>query len=173
MKRTNSPRRALFGALLLSLLATQGFGHGDEKHPEKGVKSDHMQAMMALKEQIPPEYRIMERTPVIPDEHSLARGRELYLQQCAACHGEQGRGDGPAAKALATPPADFLDREHSAIYGPGEKYWIIGHGTGKTGMPGFAQIAPEDRWHLVNFILDLQKDTEGTRKEKGSHQHGH
>ncbi|NIQ96369.1 MAG: cytochrome c [Desulfuromonadales bacterium] len=98
----------------------------------------------------------MERTPIVPDEESLARGRTLYMQQCASCHGKKGRGDGPAARALKTPPANFLDLEHSNIYGPGAKYWIIGHGTGETGMPAFAQIALKDRWHLVNFLLDLQ-----------------
>jgi hypothetical protein len=36
-----------------------------------------------------------------------------------------------AAYVLKTPPANFLDHKHSAIYGPGEKYWIIGNGTGK------------------------------------------
>ncbi len=168
MKRTSWSIGTVIGGLLIALFAAPSFGHGDEKHPAKEKKSDHMQAMMALKDRIPEEYRIMERTPVIPDEASLTRGRELYQKQCASCHGAQGRGDGPAAKALPSPPADFLDLEHSAIYGPGEKYWIIGHGTGTTGMPGFADIAPEERWNLVNFILDLQG-----AKTPQTHQGGH
>lgn len=34
-------------------------------------------------------------------------GRMLYLQNCASCHGDTGRGDGPAASGLGTTPADL------------------------------------------------------------------
>ncbi|MBE0577135.1 MAG: c-type cytochrome [Desulfuromonadales bacterium] len=130
--------------------------HGDEKHGKANEMSNHMQAMYALKGEIPEEYRIMERTPIIPDKQSLNRGKELYNQQCAVCHGKEGRGDGAAAKSLTTPPANFLDLEHSSIYGPGEKFWILGNGSGDTGMPAFPQIDLVDRWNLVNYVLELQ-----------------
>jgi mono/diheme cytochrome c family protein len=34
-------------------------------------------------------------------------GEEQFLRYCAACHGEDGRGHGPAASALMKPPADL------------------------------------------------------------------
>ena len=34
-------------------------------------------------------------------------GSAMYKQYCAACHGPMGRGDGPAAFTLKTPPADL------------------------------------------------------------------
>jgi mono/diheme cytochrome c family protein len=34
-------------------------------------------------------------------------GAELFQQYCASCHGVAGTGDGPAAGALRTPPADL------------------------------------------------------------------
>jgi mono/diheme cytochrome c family protein len=33
--------------------------------------------------------------------------KELFLAHCASCHGPSGKGDGPAAKALKTPPSDL------------------------------------------------------------------
>ena len=36
-------------------------------------------------------------------------GKALFDQQCAACHGASGRGDGPSAAAFATKPADLTD----------------------------------------------------------------
>jgi mono/diheme cytochrome c family protein len=39
--------------------------------------------------------------------NEVARGRELYLQSCATCHGISGEGDGPMARALTTPPANL------------------------------------------------------------------
>jgi mono/diheme cytochrome c family protein len=145
---------------LLTVIATEGsaLAHGDEKHPKKEKMDSHMQAMMAVKEQVPEEYSIMERTPIIPDEKSLARGKELFNQNCAVCHGENGDGKGPAAAALPTPPANFLDTHHSSMYNPGEKFWIINNGSGDTGMPPFSNLSPADRWHLVNHILSLQQD---------------
>ncbi len=37
----------------------------------------------------------------------VKRGRALYLQYCASCHGLAGEGDGPVARALMTPPANL------------------------------------------------------------------
>ncbi len=43
-----------------------------------------------------------------PIQHtSSASGEEMYLSYCAACHGNRGKGDGPAAAALKQPPTDL------------------------------------------------------------------
>ncbi len=149
--------------IIVSVLPAQGRGSGHHHHDDE--MSEHMQSMMTVKESIPDEYQIMERTPIPPSDESLQQGRKLFLQNCSACHGEAGDGKGPAAKALETPPANFLDKKHSAIYGPGEKFWIIGHGTEKTGMPTFSHLTPIDRWHLVNHIIQLQHDPEKKHKD--------
>lgn len=150
-------RLKLIPFALLTVLITTGLAvaHGNEKHPEKTKMDQHMQAMMAVKGKVPEDYRVMERTPIVPDAESLARGKELFAQNCTVCHGENGDGKGPAAAALPTPPANFLDTHHSGMYNPGEKYWIIGNGSGATGMPGFPNLSPADRWHLINHILSL------------------
>jgi len=38
---------------------------------------------------------------------SPASGRAMYTSYCAVCHGVDGKGGGPAADALKTPPADL------------------------------------------------------------------
>lgn len=38
---------------------------------------------------------------------SLELGKAEYQQYCASCHGTSGRGDGPVAESLATPPLDL------------------------------------------------------------------
>lgn len=150
---------SLIVALLsLSISATPVLASGSGHHHHDEGASDHMQSMMAVKKDIPEEYLIMERTPILPGEESLQQGQKLFLQNCSVCHGEDGKGKGAAAAALKTPPANFLDKTHSAMYGPGEKYWIIGNGSGETGMPAFPQLTPIDRWHLVNYIFHLQEN---------------
>ena len=42
------------------------------------------------------------------DEPSIVRrGREMFSQYCASCHGLTGKGDGPLAPILKKPPADL------------------------------------------------------------------
>lgn len=38
---------------------------------------------------------------------SPASGKEMFKAYCASCHGTDAKGDGPAASALKTPPADL------------------------------------------------------------------
>src|SRR5581483_6388249 len=52
------------------------------------------------------------RDPILPDQASLARGKQIYDANCAVCHGDTGRGDGPLAATLRPPPADL--RVHMA-----------------------------------------------------------
>jgi mono/diheme cytochrome c family protein len=38
---------------------------------------------------------------------SPASGKEMYVNHCAACHGAEAKGDGPAASALKVQPTDL------------------------------------------------------------------
>ena len=79
----------------------------------------------------------------------VARGRELYLQHgCAVCHGQSGRGDGPAAKTLTPPPRDFASPRH-LVQGASEEAIAdsIANGVDAPGsqMPPFSHISEGDR----------------------------
>jgi len=179
----------IFIAIVLAVagapvFAGEGHDHGD-KHSEGREKMEadttvkktdmnsHMEAMMRLKERVSKAYKIMDRTPVVPTEESLAKGKALYSENCAICHGDSGDGKGPAAAGMSPPPANFMDIPHSNIYRPGEKFWIITNGSMETGMPGFsADISSAGRWHLVNYILSLQEGVKpGSHSEDHSEKH--
>ena len=36
-------------------------------------------------------------------------GKKLYLTYCSSCHGDSGKGDGPAARSLPVKPANHTD----------------------------------------------------------------
>ncbi len=38
-----------------------------------------------------------------------AEGKKIYLTYCSGCHGESGKGDGPAARSLPVKPANHAD----------------------------------------------------------------
>ena len=44
--------------------------------------------------------------PPIPGA-TMSAGQQYFVRYCSACHGVTGHGDGPAAPALRTPPADL------------------------------------------------------------------
>ncbi len=91
----------------------------------------------------------------------LDEAARLYEQQCAACHGTQGRGDGPFAPQEGSPqglagftaPPDFSDP--ALAYGASPALWqgkIIRGGMG-TGMPSWGAIFTEEQtWALADYL---------------------
>jgi len=47
----------------------------------------------------------IQKVPITPT--SAASGRQMFNTYCAACHGTDAKGDGPAASALKRTPADL------------------------------------------------------------------
>ena len=87
---------------------------------------------------------------------AIVHGARLFAANCAACHGAEGRGDGPAAQSLPLRPAD-LTAEHFWAHSDGELYWYISHGfaapDGSTAMPGFAgMLSSEAIWDLIDYL---------------------
>ncbi|HEV8265152.1 MAG TPA: cytochrome c/FTR1 family iron permease [Gemmatimonadales bacterium] len=89
---------------------------------------------------------------------SLARGAEVYGVQCAVCHGESGRGDGPKANSLEGPPPSNL-ADPAVMGGTSllEIYRKIAIGVPGTAMPEFAEdISEADRWAVAAYVATLQ-----------------
>lgn len=58
----------------------------------------------------------------LPDTPQVReRGRAVYLQYCAVCHGPDGKGDGPASTGMLPPPAD-LTGVHTRQYTDGDLF---------------------------------------------------
>jgi putative copper resistance protein D len=86
---------------------------------------------------------------------SIVQGHAHYRAHCQVCHGVAGYGDGPAAVGLPRPPAD-LTAKHANDHTAGDLFWWISRGIPGSGMGGFAdQLAPEERWDVINFVRAL------------------
>ncbi|HEU5262783.1 MAG TPA: c-type cytochrome [Gemmatimonadales bacterium] len=72
-----------------------------------------------------------------------AEGGEVFRSQCMVCHGERGKGNGPAAAALNPPPANLTDAARLAKFSDDSLFRVITNGRG--GMPAFAAILEPDR----------------------------
>lgn len=95
------------------------------------------------------------------DEAAADRGKALYQQNCAICHGEDGKGRGPAAAGLEHKPADLTNHFHLAPgNGDGYLYWRVSEGgvvepfrPMKSAMPSFKAILSEtQRWDVLTYI---------------------
>jgi copper resistance protein D len=97
-----------------------------------------------------------QRNPFPPTPASLAKGARIYRENCAVCHGADGRGDGPLAATLYPRPVDFWAHFGSGHTHPdGRLYFWISNGMPGTGMPGFKdRLSGADRWHVINYIKD-------------------
>jgi mono/diheme cytochrome c family protein len=95
------------------------------------------------------------------DLNAIARGRNIYEQNCVSCHGLDGRGTGPLAASLTHPPADLTNHFHQAS-GKGDAYlfWRISEGASVepfksmgSAMPSFKNTLEEDeRWDTLAYV---------------------
>ena len=88
--------------------------------------------------------------PTTPPQYE--RGKVLYAQLCASCHGGGGAGDGPASVALDPPPIDFTDRTRANERSVFALYQVIDQGLEGTSMISYAGLPVEDRWALATYV---------------------
>ena len=100
---------------------------------------------------------------------ALMEGQKLYRVNCAACHGENGAGDGQFAdemKAIAEQnkdehgiqiPTDFTNAEHLLEAKPAIVQGLLLRGGMGTGMPMWGTIFTEEQtWALTAYLYSFQ-----------------
>jgi len=106
---------------------------------------------------------------VSSSDDSIKKGKDLFIDRCSECHGDEGRGD--AIKALKTDWGDRiwprdLTKSWTLRRGgdPKEIYTRISIGIPGTPMPSFAdpenkkKLSEEERWHVVNYVKSFQQE---------------
>ena len=89
---------------------------------------------------------------------SVARGEQIWVQNCLSCHGPEGVGDGPASALLAKKPKDLTMVASPPIFPDGIMAFRIANG--KNTMPAWQDaLTPDQIWDLVSFIRSKSKRT--------------
>jgi mono/diheme cytochrome c family protein len=94
------------------------------------------------------------------DAQLLEHGKVVYEQNCVACHGVKGDGNGPAAAFLAPKPRSFVEAKfklRSTLIGQlptdVDLFRSVSLGMPSTPMPPWKHIlSDDDRWAVVEYI---------------------
>jgi high-affinity iron transporter len=97
-------------------------------------------------------YPVALGPPSAPD---VARGAQLYAENCASCHGAGGNGAGPAARGMDPPPIDFTDRARARERSVFALYQVVNQGLEGTAMQSFAHLPAQDQWALAFHVSRL------------------
>jgi mono/diheme cytochrome c family protein len=104
---------------------------------------------------VPQEYKSL-KNPILPSDSNLDSARRIYGDECAQCHGEQGKGDGPQARTHTPLPADLTDAKRMATVTDGEIFYQITEG--RRPMPSFKRRLTQDqRWQLVLLVRSFSQ----------------
>jgi mono/diheme cytochrome c family protein len=113
---------------------------------------------------VPEEVKRM-KNPLAPSEITLKAARGIYMDGCAQCHGERGKGDGPEAAMHSPSPSDLTYSRHMNAVTDGEVFYQIGEG--RKPMPSFKKrLTEEQRWELVLFVRSFSSPAAPSAPEK-------
>lgn len=98
----------------------------------------------------------------------VERGKALYVRWCAECHGESGRGDGPAADHMLPEPRDFVQAryqirttENGELPTTEDLMRVLRDGMPGTAMPDWRSLTGEERADVVAYIKSFSHFFDG------------
>ena len=105
---------------------------------------------------LPPAYQAI----AVPEDRlrsseARERGRALYVQHCALCHGIHADGQGTRREGLATSPRDFTSPSWQRQVTPRTIFFAVREGVTGTAMPSWKSLDESEAWDLVAFLLSV------------------
>ncbi len=106
------------------------------------------------------------RVPAAPpavEDAELAAGKNVYGNYCAACHGESGEGNGPAARFLYPKPRNFTEGNFRLVTSTGrmpsdaDLLRVVERGMPGSAMFPFAHLGEPERRAAVRYVRSLMQ----------------
>ena len=112
-------------------------------------------SLEALLASLSPEDR-GRTNPLSGNQQEIAAGKSEYMSMCFVCHGAQGKGDGPAAKATPSQPSDLSDPARAKLLSDGDRFAVMRLGIEGTAMPASgANLNDQQVWRILAYVETL------------------
>lgn len=93
------------------------------------------------------------KNPWEPNPQVAEAGHKIFIQNCAACHGQKGDTVGGIPNAR-----NLIEGQWKAGSGMIDHYKVLQNGLPGTQMVGFKQLKPVERWAIINWIQTITKN---------------
>lgn len=106
---------------------------------------------------------MVKSPPIQPTDDNFIAGAKIYKDNCAECHGFNGKASPVGAHVFPEAPQLWQKHPNSDVVGvsddpPGETYWKIANGIRLSGMPSFDHIlSSEQMWQVALLLANANK----------------
>lgn len=104
--------------------------------------------------QVPDQYA--DRTnPLALNKENRLVGKRLYEENCALCHGANGKGDGELSAQLSPRPANLIITRNLPIASDAFFLWTISEGgePSSSAMPSFGgSLSQKEIWQITQYV---------------------
>lgn len=97
----------------------------------------------------------MVTEPWVSTPEIVAYGQKVYQTNCSMCHGNEGRGDGPAGGGLNPKPRDLVAGQWTQGDGVIARFKVITNGIPGTSMAPYKHFKAADRWALTHYVQSI------------------
>jgi high-affinity iron transporter len=123
----------------------------ESKAPEAQVGA----AVVEIRAAVTAAFHLAEAPTTPPDP---LRGRSLFIEHCATCHGPSGHADTTRAASLTPHPANFHDPRVGEALTPLRVAGTVRFGINGTAMVPFTFLSDADRWALAFYVTGLRHE---------------
>ncbi len=120
----------------------------ERKAPEADVGA----AVAEVRASVAAAFQLVQAPATPPDPQ---RGRALFVEHCATCHGQDGHADTARAQALEPHPANFHDPKVGDPLSTLRVQGTVRFGISGTSMVPFTFLSEADRWALAFHVSGL------------------
>ena len=94
----------------------------------------------------------------LSSDDARRRGRALFREKCALCHGERADGHGERREGLSGKPINFHNKEWRANVTPLRVFEVLSEGKRGTSMPAWPTLSREQKWDVIAYVLSVAED---------------